>query len=142
MNLRERSETRIETEWRRRLTALQATPAPNLARGRERVLVAAQKHAAARMPGRSGLALACSVGLAAVLMMTVLSSVMSAAPVTTVAFTRTDTAEAHTAMPANELPVIVNESFHDRVQSTPAPNAVPEPPRSPSFTLTKTVSSN
>lgn len=143
MNPRERHDQHLEAELRARLRVLQNAPAPNLERGRARVLARAQNHFSTRVAPRGiSLALAFGVSVAVLLVMVVLSSTLIATPVVTVALTRTDTNQARTlapvVAPANALTRAPNYSQSARVASTPIPNAAPEP-RLPMLESTLTV---
>lgn len=131
-------ENDLDAEWRARFSILQNAPAPNLERGRARVLALAQKNRAANIPARVSFAFALGVGIAVILMMVVMSSVMGALPTTSVAMTRTEISP--NVAPANVLTRSPFELNSKNARQTPVPNAVPEPPRSPAVLSTQTLS--
>ena len=143
MSQQERPE-RIESEWRQRLASLQNVPQPNLARGRAHVLALAQSRmSAAPVPPRATFALALCVGLSVMLVMVVMSTAIGALPIASVALTRTDSIQSRTSapivIPANAVSPKFNDTVTLRAPHTPAPNVVPEPPRSPSLSSTQTL---
>lgn len=124
-----------ERHWRARFGALRQQPPPNLEYGRARVLAAAQKRfAPSQRPHRGSLALAFGVALGVILLMGAMNSGMGALPITRVALTRTET------LPNRSDATGIAPSAHPESpgaaggfvrSTTPAPGAVPEPPRSP-----------
>lgn len=127
MNPRESSENYLDAELRARLRVLASAPTPNLRRGRERVLAAAQERLV--MPRRFSLALALGIGAAVILMMAAMSNAFGALPVATVALTRTNTSSATLVLPASAFTPAVNEHTTASAPRTPIPGIVPEPHR-------------
>ena len=144
MNLRNFREHNPDAQWRARLSILRNAPAPNLERGRAHIVALAQKKRAPKIPTQVSFAFALGVGLAVILVMVAMTSAMGALPMASVAMTRTDVLHAHVvspnALPANALTRAPQHSNTARVQKTPLPNIVPEPPRSPSSFSTQTFS--
>lgn len=132
-----------EQQWRSRLRLLRQHPAPDLARGRARVLAAAQRRLTRNKPPRQvPLALAFGSGLGVILVMIFMSSTMGALQITRVAMTRTETnaiVESATNIPfgAHALSPEASEAFNRA--GTPVPGAVPEPPRSPVVASTSVI---
>src|SRR6188768_3140961 len=88
------SETHQEQQWRSRLRSLRQHPAPDLARGRARVLAAAQRRLNRQTPPRKvPLALAFGSGLGVIVVMILMSATMGALQISRVAMTRTETIE-------------------------------------------------
>ena len=122
------------------LRRLRAAPAPNLQRGRARVMAAAQEHFAVQnVSRRFSFAFALAVGTAVILMMVVMSNAFGALPVTTVAMTRTNTSNASAVLTQDALTPTRNDVVTQRAPLTPVPFIVPEPPRAPSFSATQTL---
>ncbi len=144
MNLRNLRENNPDARWRARLSTLRNAPAPNLERGRARIVALAQKKRAPKIPTQVSFAFALGVGLVVILVMVVMSSAVGALPIASVAMTRTDVLHAQVvspnALPANALTRAAQNLNTARVQKTPLPNIVPEPPRSPSSFSTQTYS--
>lgn len=140
MNPRELFESKLEAETGARLRVLQNAPAPNLARGRARVMAAAQDHfGASHVSRRFSFAFALAVGTAVILMMAVMSNAFGALPVATVAMTRTNTTNATALLNGDPLTPTRDDAVTLRAPLTPVPNIVPEPPRAPSFSATQTL---
>lgn len=127
------------------LKLLRNSPAPDLARGRARVLAAAskQRQAATDLPRYNSFALALGVTVAVCLTI-VMNSALGASNVMSVAMTRTQTVSPETSSPI-EIPANAFTPSHESAGLnhvlTPTPGLIPEPP-SPTFSLTGTYSSS
>lgn len=100
---------------------------------------AQQRLAASHVPHRLSFAFALAVGVAVIVMMAVMSNTFGTVPVGTVAMTRTNTSDAPIALPSGGLTPAHNDTLTLIAPRTPVPNAVPEPPRSPSFAPAQTL---
>ena len=130
--LPETEQTRLEKQLR----VLHYAPAPDLARGRARVLAEMQKRGArvTHLPRRVMVTFSMGTAFAVMLLMVVVAWTVQPANSTAVAMTRTDTTQAETfaplALPGNALTPSLHADVRPQVAQTPAPNIVPEPPRS------------
>ena len=135
MNRSQRSETE-QTRLEKHLRVLQDAPAPDLARGRARVLAEMEKRRAraSQMPRRVMVTLSMGTAFAVMLLMVMAALMTQPAQATAVSLTRTDTAQAETfaplAQPGNALTPSLQSNAPLYIAQTPAPNIVPEPPRS------------
>jgi hypothetical protein len=135
-----------EREWRERLRVLRASPAPDLARGRARVLAKATpvRREFLRAPRRASLALAVGVSLAVFMLLAVVNSSFGRIDATAVAMTRTDTVRVHPsgpeAAPVAAATAIRADPYDGSAAGTPLPGIVPEPPRSPVNGATRPIS--
>lgn len=126
----------------RHLRVLRNAPAPDLTRGRARVLAQVERRRlhVAQLPHRATYATSLGVGFAVMLLLLALT-VVSFPQVTTAAVTRTDTLQGQTfspaALPGSALTLELHQSAYTSAAQTPAPNVVPEPPRAPLLTNTR-----
>jgi hypothetical protein len=118
------------------MRVLQETPAPDLARGRARVLARARRAQRVHFPTprRASFLLAIGVSLTVFMFLAVVNSALGRVEETTVALTRTDTLQIYTAAPVIAPGVaatgIIREPTILSSAETPLPGIVPEPPRS------------
>lgn len=130
--LSEAEQARLEKQLR----VLHYAPAPDLARGRARVLAEMEKRRArvTQIPRRVMVTFSMGTAFAVMLLMVMAAWSVRPAGATAVTFTRTDTTHAETfapmALPGNALKPSLHADVSPRVSQTPAPNIVPEPPRS------------
>lgn len=135
------------TALEKHLRVLQNAPAPDLTRGRARVLAQVERRRAhvARLPGRATFATSLGVGFAVMLLMLAFTMI-SFPQVTTAAITRTDTLQGQTfspaALPGSALTPDLHQTAYTSAVQTPAPDVVPEPPRAPLLTNTRANSNS